>query len=238
MSSVLANILIGLITSLISGTSVWLWQRAKSARIWRRQGEFFGISPGQTCLIILSHRHDSPWVTAHYDVYALLETAALVDQMRGQITFEAANEIRGGNGNRTEFCIGGPDANERSAGHLAHHLPGVMFRPFSDGPDALALVVGGREFLYVRGEREYAVVAKFTPRGASSPVFLICGQTANTNRAAVHFLKHHYQELVKTLPSVDRFCLVVRVSAPRVYGHELVELERDVTAEAFAAVGA
>ncbi|MEU1436415.1 hypothetical protein ABZ438_20355 [Streptomyces sp. NPDC005786] len=234
MSSVVANILIGLITSLISGTSVWAWQRAKLARVWRRQRAFFGISPGQTCLIILSHRYDSPWVTSRYDVYALLEAAALVDQMRGQIGFEAVTEIRGTNGNRTEFCIGGPQANERSAGHLAHNLPGVTFRPFSDGPDALGLVVGAREFLWVRGEREYAVVAKFTPRGASSPVFLICGQVANANRAAVHFLKHHYQELLKTLPSVDRFCLIVRVSAPSVYGHELVELERDVTAEAFA----
>ncbi|NEW75364.1 hypothetical protein [Streptomyces rhizosphaericus] len=234
MSSVLANILIGLITSLISGLSVWLWQRAKYVRAGRRQAAFFGISPGQSGLIILTHHHSSPWVTSHYDVYALLEAAALVDQVRGEIAVEAASEFRGSNGNRTELCIGGPDANERSAGHLAYHLPGIRFLPFSSGPDALGIVVGDREFLWVRGEREYAVVAKFTLPGARSPVFLICGQTGNTNHAAVHFLRHHYQELMKTLPSIDRFCLIVRVSLPNVYGHELVELERDVTAEAFA----
>ncbi|MBA6434279.1 hypothetical protein [Streptomyces sp. GMR22] len=176
MSSVLANILIGLITSLISGLSVWLWQRAKSVRAGRRQAAFFGISPGQSGLVILTHHHSSPWVTSHYDVYALLEAAALVDQVRGEIAVEAASEFRGSNGNRTELCIGGPDANERSAGHLAYHLPGIRFLPF----------------------------------------------------------RHHYQELMKTLPSIDRFCLIVRVSLPNVYGHELVELERDVTAEAFA----
>ncbi|WP_406279053.1 hypothetical protein OHT93_38650 [Streptomyces sp. NBC_00191] len=234
MSSVLTNILIGLITSLITGTSVWLWQRAKSASVGRRKAAFFGISPGQTCLIILNHHHRSPWTMAHHDIRALLEVATLVDQLGGQITVEAAAEIRGSNGDRTEFCIGGPETNQRSAGHLAYHLPGIAFRPFSEQPDALAIVVGDRQFLWTRGEQEYAVVARFTPQGASRPVLLICGQLGNTNRAAVHFLKNQYQDLATSLASTERFCLIVRVSATSVYGHELVQLEQDVTTEAFA----
>lgn len=234
MSSVLANILIGLITSLITGTSVWLWQRTRAARVWRRKAAFFGVNAGQPCLIILNHHHRSPWTMAHYDIRALLDVASVVDQLGGRIAVEAAAEFRGTNGDRTEFCIGGPGANRRSAGHLAYHLPGIAFRPFSEQPDALAIVVGDRQFLWRRGEQEYAVVAKFTPQGASRPVFLICGQMGNTNRAAVHFLKREYRDLTKRLVSSDRFCLIVRVSATSVYGHELVELEQDVTAEAFS----
>ncbi|TVL91095.1 hypothetical protein [Streptomyces sp. SAJ15] len=231
----LANILIGLITSVISGVSVWLWQRARMARVWRRRATFFGVSPGQECLIVLSHHHSSPRVTAHQDVHALLEAAALAEQLRARISFETADQARGSTSSRTEFCIGGPTTNERSAGHLSAHLPGVRFRPYSSGPDSTALVVGDHEYRLARDEREYALVAKFTPHGATHPVFLICGQMANTNRAAVYFLKRDHRSLAGTLSSQDRFCLVIRVTAPRVYGYRLVELERDVTAEAFNA---
>ncbi|WP_049568256.1 hypothetical protein [Streptomyces sp. SBT349] len=233
MSSVMLNILIGLITTVISGGSVWLAQRAKAARLWRGKAAFFGIQPGQRCLLILSRHHEKPRATGHRDVRALLEVAPLVEELGGRISVEPADEFLGTNGEATEFCLGGPVANRRSAAHLAHHLPGVAFTPLGPGPDSGAITAGGEEFRLALGEREYAVIAKFTPREASRPVFLICGQVQYANLAAMHFLKRDHRSLSRSLASPERFCLVVRISASRVYGHERVELERDVTAAAF-----
>jgi hypothetical protein len=240
MTSVIANVLIGLATSLISGTSVWLWQRARASAVSRRRRDFFGAGPGQSCVVVMGHHHHSPRRISRLDVRALLEVGALAYELGAEVAFEEATEMLGSNRDRTEFCVGGPNANERSAGHLAHHLPGVTFRPYSGepdpdrDPDSLAIAVGDHTFRWVRDELEHAVVAKFTPHDASSPVFLVCGHTPNANRAGVFFLRQHHQELTRTLPP-DRFCVILRITAPRVYGHESVAVERDVTAEAFAA---
>lgn len=53
----------------------------------------------------------------------------------------------------------------------------------------------------------------------------------------MHLLARDHQVLARTLASVERFAIMVRVTAPRVYGHEAVELECDVTGPAFAPAG-
>jgi hypothetical protein len=233
MSSVLANIVVGLVTSLLSGTAVWLGQRAARTRVWRRKAAFFGVDRGRSCLLILGRHHRDPKTMAHADIRALLEVATLVEELGGRLEVEAADAFLGTNGDRAEFCVGGPlGANARSTAHLAHHLPGLAFRPLDGGADPAAVVVGGRTFAREPGQWEYAVVARFTPPGASRPVFLICGQVPVANQAATHFLKREYRRL-----PADRFCVIVRIVAPGVYGHERVEREADVTAEAFAAPG-
>jgi hypothetical protein len=235
MSSVIANVLIGLATSLISGISVWLWQRARTAAASRRHRDFFDTGPGQGCLVVMGHHHSSVHQLSRLDVHTLLELGALIHELGADATFEDAHTMRAGNRDRTEFCVGGPDANERSAGHLTHHLPGVAFRPYNGetDPDSIAIVVGDHTFRWERGELAHTVIAKFTPRESSKPVFLICGHTPTANRAGVLFLRQHHHELTRTLPP-DRFCVILRVMATRIYGHESVAIERDVTAEAFA----
>jgi hypothetical protein len=46
MSAVILNIAVGLITSVISGASVWAWGRARVTRRQRERARFFGLSPG------------------------------------------------------------------------------------------------------------------------------------------------------------------------------------------------
>lgn len=233
MPAVLANILVGLATSLISAASLWLWQRAAAAGRARSRTRFFGVAPGQDCLVVMGHHHGSPHVVSHHDVHAVLELGALLNELGATASFESAGAFRGGNGGRTEFCLSGPNANERTAAHLAHHLPGVTFRPYGGGPDAIALLVGGQEYRWVREELGHALLAKFTPPGQQAPVFLICGQSAEANRGAVHYLRHHYTHLTRTLPTLDRFCLILRVSGIAAYAHEQVTLLTDATEAAF-----
>jgi hypothetical protein len=135
MPSAMVNIVIGLVTSLLSGASVWLWQHARSARVLRRKAAFFGIGPGERCLLILSRHHRTSRAMAHRDIRALLDVVGLVEELGGEVAVEVADEFAGTNGDRTEFCIGGPagDVNRRSAAYLARHLPGVA-RAASSGP--------------------------------------------------------------------------------------------------------
>jgi hypothetical protein len=232
---VIVNVLVGLATSLIGGTCVWLWERGKRSRVLRRKADFFGVVPGETCVILIGSKYNLPDVTAHKDVRSIIEVATLASQLGSDVVTEAANDFRGSNDTRTEFCIGGPlgGANLRTGGHLAAHLPGVTILPHAGNPESAAFEVGGRRYLFERDRQEYALVAKFTPPEATRPVFLVCGQSSLANQAAIHFLKRHHRDVARSLASVDRFCLLIKVSDTGTYGFQAAALEQDVTAEAF-----
>lgn len=233
--SMLANIAIGLLTSMLGGGLVWLWERAKRARAVNRKASFFGVRPGQTCLTVLGNKHNAPGIAAYRDVRAVVELAMLVAELGCNMTVEPGT-FRGSNGDRTEFCVGGPigGANLRTGGHLAFYLPGVVIHPYdASRPDSVAIEVGGEKYLFDKGVREYALVAKFTPPESACPVFLIAGQSSVTNLAAIHFLRREYARVAKQLSSAERFCVLVRVSGIETYEHHRAELEREVTEAAF-----
>ncbi|MEU3919362.1 hypothetical protein [Streptomyces sp. NPDC029004] len=235
IQSVLANIAIGLVTSLLGGGFVWLRERAKRARAVNKRAAFFGVRPGQTCLMVLGNKHNAPGTAHHRDVRAMLELAMLAAELDCHVSLESG-DFRGGNGDRTEFCVGGPTggANVRTGGHLAAHMPGVVIHPY-DGTraDSAAIEVGGEKFLFDKGNQEYALVAKFTPVESACPVFLVAGQTPVANLAAIHFLRREYARVAGQLPSVERFCLLIKVSDIGTYEFHRAELEREVTAAAF-----
>ncbi|MDB1090036.1 hypothetical protein PJ985_20975 [Streptomyces sp. ACA25] len=235
MTGAMVNVGIGLMTSILSGGGVWLWQRLGSVRALRRKARFFGMTPGGTCLIILNNKYDKPGTTHHNDVHALIEAATLAREVRCEVSVESSDTFLGSNEGSMEFCIGGPSgSNVRTAGHLAHNLPGVTLRPHG-GRDSLAIVVGDEKFRWKRGEQEYALVAKFTPPGATRPVMLISGQRAVANHAALHFLRESYRQVAEVVNSVEQFCIIVKVSSVDTYGFQAAALERDVTAAAFSA---
>lgn len=231
------DIVTGLVTAVISGGTVWLWQRGSRTRRQRRKAAFFGIKPGQAGLVVMPRHWQSPHAVARLDVYALLDVGSLVDGLGGRVEVRSAEELREGIGDRTEFCIGGPDSNPRTAAHLASFVPGVVFRPYSEVGRAVEIVAGTDRFVREPDEREFVIVARFRPAGATHPVFVVSGQTAITNRAAIHFLRQHYAELAKTISTRGDFCLILRVTSPNIYGHELASLEKDITAAAFQAAG-
>lgn len=235
MPGVVADVLTGLVTAILSGGAVWLWQSGKRTRRLRRKAAFFGVKPGQRCLAVMNRHWQSPRAVARSDVYALLDVGSLVDELGGDIDVRSYEELREGIGDRTEFCIGGPDSNPRTAAHLAAFVPGVVDHPYSKLGPAVAITAGDDRFVRDPEKREYAIVAKIIPAGADRPVFVISGQTSITNRAAVHFLRQHYADLTKKVGTHSQFCLILRVTSPDVYGHKLVNIEKDVTAIAFQA---
>lgn len=236
--SVIVNVLVGLATSLIGGACVWLWERGKRSRVVRRKADFFGVVPGETCVIVIGNKYNLPDATNRKDVRAIIEVATLASQLGSDVVTESSNDFRGSNDARTEFCIGGPlgDANVRTGGHLAAHLPGVTILPYSEGPESGAFVVGGQRYLFEKDSLEFTLVAKFTPPEATRPVFLICGHSSLANQAAIHYLKRHHRDVARSLESLDRFCILIKVPAIGTYGFQAAALERDITREAFTRV--
>lgn len=236
MTGVTLNIVIGLLTSALSGSAVWLWERGRNTQLSRGRSRFFGTRPGETCVIVMNNQWDRPGTTSHHDVQAMIEIAVLIREMNCAVSVKSSDQFREGNDACVEFCVGGPEngSNVRTAGHLAHNLPGVTIRPFSETPDSLTIAVGGESFPWARGNQEYVLVAKFLPPAASKPVILICGQSALTNHAAAVFLRSSHRRLTRVLETTDRFCVVLRVEAIPTYGFHGTVLARDVTDAAFA----
>jgi hypothetical protein len=235
MPGALQDVLTGLVAAVISGLAVWLWQRGRGIRRRRGKAAFFGLRPGRECLVVINRHWQSPHAVARPDVYALLEVGNLANELNCPVSVRSADELRDEIGDRTEFCIGGPVSNERTAAHLASFLPGVTFVPDSnmDNHVELVLVADDQRFVREPGKHEYALFAKFRPPNARHPILLICGQTAITNRAAIHFVKQHYPTLRRSFASIEKFAIIVRITSPRVYGHTMVDLDTDITATAF-----
>ncbi|WP_031063331.1 hypothetical protein [Streptomyces sp. NRRL F-5527] len=238
MLSVLVNVAVGLLTSFVGLGLGTLWERARRTRELYRKAAFFGTRPGEHCVIVVGTKHGQQGTTQQRDLRAVVELTVLLGELGCPVSVESG-DLRGSNGDRTEFCVGGPvgGSNPRTGGHLAAHLPGVTIAPFGDRPDSVAIVVGGERYYFDRGHQEYALVAKFTPPESSRPVLLVCGQSSVANQAAVHFLRREYAEVARSVASVERYCLLVKVSHIDVYAFHRSVLERDVSAEAFAAAG-
>ncbi|MER7581226.1 hypothetical protein [Kitasatospora sp. NPDC097691] len=226
MSDAVLNVVIGLVTSVVSGGSVWVWKRVSTARILHRKQALLGLRPGVPCVIILNSHWQVPAVTEHSDVYAIIELAMLAEEAGCAFSLVAA-EAPELNGDRAELSIGGLGSNRRNVEYVARHLPGVSVNQRGD------FTVGGECFIHEQGRADHALVAKFTPPRHAQPVLVIMGQSAIANRAAVHLLKRDYKVLLKEIESPDRFCLMVRVDAADTYGYQAVEVATDLSAVAF-----
>lgn len=239
MSAVIMNIVVGLITSLISGAAVWGWGRTRVSRRQRERARFFGLSPGDTCRIVAPQAFGAPRTISKHDVFSIVELAKLMRDLRADLDVVGSGEGAYGVGDLTEFCVGGPTANVRMQSHLARFLPGVSILSFTpDSPRSAAIVTAGQEFLRERDSREYVLVARVKAPDGGRPLFLICGQTGITNRAAAAYLRDNYRTISSVHGAGENWCVVLRVVAPAVYGHQMTELAADLSGSAFAALTA
>ncbi|RKE19395.1 hypothetical protein [Streptomyces sp. TLI_171] len=243
MTDGVLNVVLGLIASAISAGLGWLAQSVRRRRRLERERAFFGLPADGEALLVVNHHPASPSSksVSRSDVYALMELAALVRECGAQATLTGHDEVRQGLGDKTEFCVGGPSSNVRTAAHLASWLPGVAFgSPAEDsGHPVPTLLIGSREFAFETsgeqpGGRAYVLLARVHLRAGSRPVFLISGQTAVSNHAAVRYLAANHRKLARRHGRDGAFAVVLRVVNARAYGPDVVEFEADVTAAATA----
>ncbi|WP_329564717.1 hypothetical protein [Kitasatospora sp. NBC_01266] len=233
------NVVLGLLTSAIGAGLGWLAQSLRRRRRLDRTRAFFGMPAGTECLLVVNRHTGSPNANSVHrdDVSALMELAVLVNACGARPEVVVHDQVRQGLGNKAEFCLGGPSSNERTAAHLGWRLPSVRFsyRPGTPG----AILVGAQEYELERNTEDtpghsYVLLARLEPGDGGRPTFLIAGQVAVANHAAVRYLVAHQRELMDRYGTHSSFVLMLRVINPVKYGPDVVELVADVTTAATA----
>lgn len=231
------NIAMNIIASVITGSVVWLAGKALAWRRLRRKQIFFGLSGGDECLVVVPRHASSERLRSVHrnDAAALLELSPVLGGCRARPEVVFHDDVYQGMADKAEFCIGGPDANRRSEAHLRSFLPGVRVAAHEDEPETLTIRLGVEDYPAETGRVEHVVLAKLVRRGQDRPVFLICGQSSTSNRAAVRYLQEHQRQLIREHGLRSRFCLVLKVVESHTYGPGVSELVRDATEAAFTA---
>jgi hypothetical protein len=233
------DLAINLLASVIAGTAVWLAQRLLRYRRTSRRRAFLGLVPGAPVLIVVGRHASSPAAMSvnKADVAAVLDLAVLVKEAGAEPTIALHTEAADGVGERVEFCVGGPESNQRTAAHLRWLLPGFTQAPYAEDPEGLSLRVGTRVFRREPGSCEYVLLARVFAAGRPRPLFLVCGQTAISNHAATRYLVNQQHRLRSSYGTSASFCLILRIVNSASYGSGVVEVVADVTAATMAGSG-
>ncbi|MFB7514888.1 hypothetical protein [Streptomyces sp. NPDC056144] len=235
MNEDVRNIVLGVLATGISASLGWLARTYLWRRKLRRKQAFFGLPGGSECLLVVNREAGGDNVVHRFDVFALLELSALIKDCGAQARILPHDTAHQGFGDRTEFCVGGPYANRRTAAHLSTLLPGVTMN-VDVQPSGIqqAITVGGESYPMEKGVSEYVILARLTAGEGRRPVFLFCGQRAITNQAATRYLARHHEKLARAHRS-GTFVLLLKVVNTQAYGPDVVELVADVTRVALTA---
>ncbi|MFJ4534742.1 hypothetical protein ACIP39_02000 [Streptomyces tibetensis] len=232
MNDDVRNIVLGVVAAGISATLGWVARTYLWKRKLRRKQQFFGLPDNSESLLVVNRGAAGPELAVmRFDVFALLELAALIKDCGAHAQILPHDTARQGFGERTEFCVGGPASNRRMAAHLDSLLPGVRVNVDSEpGPDRGSFQVGTERYRVDHGREEYALLARLTADRSRStrPVFLFCGQTSITNQATTRYLARNHERLTRKY-GTGSFVLLLKVINSQAYGPDVVELVEDVT---------
>ncbi|WP_369195083.1 hypothetical protein [Streptomyces djakartensis] len=232
MNDDVRNIVLGVIAAGVSAALGWVARTYLYKRRLRRKQGFFGLPDNSESLLVVNRNAGGPEFTVmRYDVFALLELAALIKDCNAHAQILPHDTARQGFGERTEFCVGGPASNRRMAAHLSSLLPGVRVNVDAEpGPDRGSFLVGQEHYRMDSGREEYALLARLTAERSQNtrPVFLFCGQSAITNQATTRYLARNHERLSRKYGDTS-FVLLLKVINSQAYGPDVVELVADVT---------
>ncbi|MFJ9710678.1 hypothetical protein [Streptomyces sp. NPDC101234] len=237
MNDDLRNIVLGVVAAGISAALGWLARTYIWRRKLRRKQAFFGLPENSESLLVVNRDPATSEPAVHrFDVFALLELAALIKDCGANLQMVTQDNVQQGFGERTEFCVGGPGSNRRMLAHMSAMLPGVRVNIDPEpGPDRGAFQIGSERYRLDPGITEYVLLARLTvgQRPDARPVFLFCGQRAITNQAATRYLARNHERLARKHGN-HSFVLLLKVVNSQAYGPDVVELVADVTRAAQA----
>ncbi|MFB7575252.1 hypothetical protein [Streptomyces sp. NPDC056165] len=232
MNDDVRNIVLGVAATGVSAAFGWLARTYLWRRRLRRKQAFFGLPDNAESLLVVNRDPATAELAVHrFDVFALLELAALIKTCGANVQMVTQDTIHQGFGGRTEFCVGGPGSNRRMVAHMSAMLPGVRVNTDREpGPDQCAFRIGTEHYRMDSGVTEYVLLARLTAgeRGGSRPVFLFCGQRAIDNQAATRYLARNHERLYRKYGN-GSFVLLLKVINSQAYGPDVVELVADVT---------
>ncbi|MFR9794373.1 hypothetical protein ACL02U_00440 [Streptomyces sp. MS06] len=237
MNDDLRNIVLGVIAAGLSAALGWLARTSLWKRRLRRKQAFFGLPENAESLLVVNRDPATSEPAVHrFDVFALLELAALIKDCGAHVQMVTQDSAHQGFGERTEFCVGGPASNRRMLAHMSAMLPGVRVNVDPEpGPDRGAFQIGAERYRMDPGVTEYVLLARLTAgqNRDARPVFLFCGQRAITNQAATRYLARNHERLARKHGG-NSFVLLLKVVNSQAYGPDVVELVGDVTRAAQA----
>ncbi|MEU5310831.1 hypothetical protein [Streptomyces sp. NPDC021562] len=237
MNDDLRNIVLGVVAAGISAALGWLARTYLWRRKLRRKQAFFGLPENSESLLVVNRDPATSEPAVHrFDVFALLELAALIKDCGANLQMVTQDNVQQGFGERTEFCVGGPGSNRRMLAHMGAMLPGIRVNIDPEpGPDRGAFQIGSERYRLDPGVTEYVLLARLTAgqRPDARPVFLFCGQRAITNQAATRYLARNHERLARKHGN-GSFVLLLKVVNSQAYGPDVVELVADVTRAAQA----
>ncbi|MEU2779379.1 hypothetical protein ABZ646_42700 [Streptomyces sp. NPDC007162] len=237
MNDDLRNIVLGVVAAGISAALGWLARTYLWRRKLRRQQAFFGLPENSESLLVVNRDPATSEPAVHrFDVFALLELAALIKDCGANLQMVTQDNVQQGFGERTEFCVGGPGSNRRMLAHMSAMLPGIRVNVDPEpGPDRGAFQIGTERYRLDPGITEHVLLARLTAgqRPDARPVFLFCGQRAITNQAATRYLARNHERLARKHGN-SSFVLLLKVVNSQAYGPDVVELVADVTRAAQA----
>lgn len=233
MTDNLREIVLGVLAAGIAGALGWFARTYLWRRGLRRRQRFFGLLPHSECVLVVNRDPAAEsWAVARRDVFALLELAALIKDCGSNADIVEHDAVQQSFGERTEFCVGGPASNRRTAAHLESLLPGVKVNTDGEpGPDRASFTIGGERHLLEKGVSEHVLIARLTAGGgeATRPTFLLAGQSGITNQAAARYLARNQARLIRKYGRKGTFCLLLKVRHSHAYGPDVVEQAADVT---------
>ncbi|MEU7315382.1 hypothetical protein [Streptomyces sp. NPDC007083] len=236
MDENLREIALGLIAAALTAAAGWLARSSLWRRRLHRRQRFFGMPENSSCLLVVNRDPGvEEWKVAPDDVFALLELSGIIKDCGARADIVGHDTTRQGFGERTEFCLGGPASNRRTAAHLQSLLPGVSVVMEGEAPGVFA--IGSERYRAEKGTVEHVLLARLTGNQdgpGARPVFLICGQRPVDNQAAARYLVRHHAKLARKHGRNGTFCLLLKVVNSRAYGPDVVELVADVTRAATA----
>ena len=231
------DLAINLLASAIAGMAVWLSQWLLRARRLARLRRFVGVTVGSTCTIAVSRHASSPHsMSVHRrDVAAVVELATLLRQCGATADVLVSEDDQRGVGEFTEFSVGGPSTNPRTAAHLARFVPALSIAGYDVDPDGLTYRLAGREFRRIPRVEEYVLIFRIPVEvAARRPLWIVCGQTARGNRAAARYLNSQSRALARRYRHRPAFGLALKVVNPAVYDHRYVEQVAEFDPSQFA----
>jgi hypothetical protein len=225
-SDLLLGVVAGLLTSaVLASVTLVLRERAR-----RSDAGWFGAKRGDAWVAALSRHWAGHDAAAFEEIATVAELARLADNLGCSITVLPNDQVDVV-GESTEFTIGGPATNRRTAAYVRAWLPDVSYFSHAEGPsDLLDFDIQGTVYRQKPGV-EYALLARLTPRRDARPVFIIAGQWARTNVAAARYLRQNHRALRRRFDRTP-FGLVLANRDADTFGSSMVDEVQETRVEA------
>lgn len=225
MNSQLEEIALGIVTSVITGLAVWFWSKFRFNRKDRLKAKFFGMKKGEAVFCTINQHPAGPKLMSHGDILTLFDVTKVAHELSAEIIIKPTDEARLTPGDQVEFCIGGIDSNPRTKVFLDKYFNGLKMKSYKDS-ESLKIYTNNESFSYIKAKKAFSILAKFYPENKKNPVFLICGQTNISNRAAGYYLNSNFEDLYAKYKE-QPFCLIIGVEDFHLFGYKSAKLIGD-----------